>query len=249
MTNIWFYTLASVFIVSLLSLVGILTLSIKAKKLQTFLIYFVAFSAGALFGDAFIHLLPEVVEKTGFTLQISLLVLLGIVIFFFIEKIILWNHCHIPISDNHIHPFAIMNLVGDAVHNFIDGLIIGASYLINVQIGIATTIAVAFHEIPQEIGDFGVLIHGGFSKGKALLMNFLISLSAVAGAIIALITSNFVENIELYLIPIAVGGFIYIAGSDLIPELHKEFETKKAILQILAFILGIAIMIALLYSE
>ena len=249
MVSIWFYTLVSVFIVSLISFVGILTLSIKAKKLQTILIYFIAFSAGALFGDAFIHLLPEIVEEHGFTLMISLLILIGIVIFFFIEKIILWNHCHIPISDNHAHPFAIMNLVGDGVHNFLDGLIIGASYLINIPIGLATTIAVALHEIPQEIGDFGVLIHGGFTKGKALLLNFVTALTAVLGAVVALIASNYIENIELYLIPIAVGGFIYIAGSDLIPELHKEFETKKAILQILAFILGIAVMAAILFLE
>jgi len=249
MLDIWLYALASVLIVSLISLIGIVTLSIKVEKLKTFLTYMVAFSAGALFGDAFLHLLPEIVEKNGFTLIISGFTLGGIALFFVIEKVVHWQHCHYPITEEHVHPFAIMNLIGDGVHNFIDGLIIGVSYIVSIPVGIATTIAVALHEIPQEIGDFGVLIHGGFSKSKALGLNFLTALAAVIGVIIALLASIHVKNIELFIIPIAVGGFIYIAGSDLIPELHKEFETKKAILQLLAFIAGILVMAALLLLE
>lgn len=249
MLEIWIYTLVSVLVVSLISLVGILTLSIKTDKLKTFLIYIVSFSAGALFGDAFLHLLPEIVEKHGFTLIVSSFTLLGIGIFFTMEKIVHWRHCHHPITEEHVHPFAIMNLIGDGVHNFIDGLIIGASYIVSIPVGIATTIAVAFHEIPQEIGDFGVLLHGGFSKAKALVLNFLTALAAVIGAVIALLASRYVENIELFIIPIAVGGFIYIAGSDLIPELHKEFTVKKSILQLIAFIAGILVMAALLLLE
>jgi len=246
MLDIWIYAIVSVIIVSVISLVGIFTLSIKVEKLKTFLIYFIAFSAGALFGDAFLHLLPEIVEKNGFTLTISSFILVGIGGFFLIEKIIHWQHCHLPITDDHVHPFAVMNLVGDGVHNFLDGLIIGASYLVSIPAGIATTIAVALHEIPQEIGDFGVLIHGGFSKGKALGINFLTALGSILGAVIALLAHSYIENIEIFLIPIAVGGFIYIAGSDLIPELHKEFTVSKAILQLIAFIAGILVMAALL---
>ena len=249
MLEIWIYTIVSVLIVSLISLIGVITFSINAKKLKTILICMVSFSAGALFGDAFIHLLPEIVEENGFTLTISSFVLVGIALFFIMEKIIRWQHCHHPITEDHVHPFAIMNLIGDGVHNFIDGLIIGVSYIVSIPIGIATTIAVAFHEIPQEIGDFGVLIHGGFSKGKALGLNFLTALAAIIGAVIALLASRYVENIELFIIPIAVGGFIYIAGSDLIPELHKEFTLKKSILQLIAFIAGILVMAALLLLE
>lgn len=250
MLDVWLYTIVSVLIVSLISLIGILTLSIKANRLKTILIYFIAFSAGALFGDAFLHLLPELVEKNGFTLTISSFILVGIAIFFTMEKIIHWQHCHHPITKEHVHPFAIMNLVGDGVHNFIDGLIIGASYIVSIPIGIATTIAVVLHEIPQEIGDFGVLIHGGFSKAKALGLNFLTALSAIIGAVIALVASTYIENIEIFIIPIAVGGFIYIAGSDLIPELHAhEFSTRKAILQLAAFLAGILVMAALLLLE
>ncbi len=245
--EIWFYSLVSVVIVSLISLVGIFTLGIKVKRLEKILIYFISFSAGALFGDAFIHLLPEVVfSEGGFGLSISLYILLGIVIFFILEKIIHWHHCHIPIQEGHVHSFAYMNLVGDGLHNLIDGLIIGASYLVSIPAGIATTLAVLFHEIPQEIGDFGVLIHGGFSKTKALLVNFVSALFAVLGVVIALLFAGFINGLEMILIPIVVGGFIYIAGSDLIPELHKETQISKSLLQLLAFIAGIFVMILLL---
>jgi len=181
------YTIISVILISLISLVGIAALSIKTSKLKKFLIYLVSFSAGALFGGAFLHLLPEIIEEAGFTLQISFLILGGIVLFFVIEKVIHWNHCHISLSENHVHPFAIMNLVGDGVHNFLDGLIIAATYLISIPAGFATTIAVAFHEIPQEIGDFGVLIHGGFSRKKALAWNFVSAIVALLGAIIGIL--------------------------------------------------------------
>ena len=178
MLTVWIYTLASVFIISLISLIGIFTLSIKIKRLNEALLYMVSFSAGALFGDAFIHLLPETVEEYGFGIKTSLFVILGITFSFVVEKFIHWHHCHDLECKEHSHqPFVYMNLFGDGVHNFIDGLIIGASYLVSIPVGIATTVAVVLHEIPQEIGDFGVLVHGGFSKAKALFYNFLIGLT------------------------------------------------------------------------
>ena len=246
MANIWLYSLTSVFIVSLMSFVGVLTLSIKTERLKKILLYLVSFSAGALFGDAFIHLLPEIVEKSGFGLNISLYLMLGIGISFIIEKFIHWRHCHLPNTKDHIHPFAMMNLFGDSVHNFIDGLIIGASYLANIPIGIATTLAVIFHELPQEIGDFGVLLHGGFSRAKALLFNFITALTAVFGAVVSLLISSYVENITTFLIPFAAGTFIYIAGSDLIPELHKEVKVEKSFMQLIAIGLGVLFMASLL---
>lgn len=247
--KIWLYALASVLVVSLISFIGIFTLSLKTEKLKKILIYIVAFSAGALFATAFLHLIPEVIEENGFSPSIFLFVLLGIIIFFIIEKIVCWNHCHIPLTKTHVHSFAIMNLVGDAFHNFLDGLIIAASYIISIPLGIATTLAVVLHEIPQEISDFGILLHGGFSKSKALLINFATALTAVIGTIVGLFLSGVVKGIEFILVPIAAGGFIYIAGSDLIPELHKEFHIKKSILQLVAFIFGILVMIALLLVE
>ena len=248
MNEVWFYSILSVVIVSLVSLIGIFALSIKVEKLKRILIFFLAFSAGALMGDAFIHLLPEIINEAGFGLNVALYVLSGILLFFILEKVIHWQHCHMPITKNHIHPFAKMNLLGDSLHNFIDGLIIAASYMINVPTGIATTIAVVVHEIPQEIGDFGVLLHGGYTKGKALLLNFGTALIAILGAVVALSLGN-IEGIAVVLTGIAAGGFIYIAGSDLIPELHKETAISKSFGQIVAFILGILVMVTLILIE
>lgn len=247
MIQIWLYTLISVFIVSLISLIGVFTLVISEKKLKDLLIYFVSFSAGALFGDVFIHLLPEVVKNSGFNLTISFSALAGILIAFLVEKIICWRHCHLPITKTHIHQFAYMNLFGDLIHNFLDGITIAISYLVGIPVGIATTLAVIFHEIPQEIGDFGVLLHGGFSKNKALLYNFITATSAIFGAILTFFLSSFFNNLSLYLIPFAAGNFIYIAGSDLIPELHKEVRIEKSVIQLLFFTVGIAIMTGLLF--
>jgi zinc and cadmium transporter len=248
--NIWLYSLISVIIISLISFSGALTLSIKKEKLKQLLIYFVSFSAGALFGDVFIHLLPEIVKEYNHQVTlIFLLVLLGIFFSFILEKIICWRHCHLPITKSHIHNFAWMNLWGDFFHNFLDGLTIVASYLVSLPVGIATTLAVIFHEIPQEIGDFGVLLHGGFSVFKALFYNFLTALSAVLGALVGLTLASKIDHVTLFLAPFAAGNFIYIAGSDLIPELHKETAIKKGIFQILSFIIGVLIMYSLLFID
>ncbi|MBI2632567.1 ZIP family metal transporter [Candidatus Pacearchaeota archaeon] len=249
MASILLYSLVSVILVSLISFIGLVTLSIKTEKLKLALIYLISFSAGALLGDAFIHLVPEIMENGGYTLNSAIYILIGILIFFGLEKIIHWQHCHMPINKEHIHPFAYTNLVGDALHNFIDGLIIAASYMASIPVGLATTIAVILHEIPQEIGDFGVLLHGGFTKTKALAMNFLTALGALLGALVASWLGGLVSEIQKLLIPLAIGGFIYIAGSDLIPELHKETRIGRSIGQIISIILGIAIMAVLLLLE
>lgn len=248
MEKIRLYGVVSVLIVSSLSLIWVIALAIKAQYLKKMLIYMVSFSAGALFGDAFLHLLPESIEA-GFTTMTAVRILGWIVFGLVTEKVIHRNHCHMPITRQHVHHFAIMNLVGDFVHNMIDWLIIGASYLASIPLGIATTIAVILHEIPQEIWDFGVLVHGGFSKKKAILMNFLTALSAMLGLVIAILLAGRIENIQAILLPFAMGWFIYIAGSDLIPELHKENKTWQAILQIITFIAGIGVMSLLLLME
>jgi len=251
MNGVWFYALGSVLIVSIISLIGIFTLGLQEKQLKAFLLYFVSFAAGALFGDVFLHLLPDIVAQTGgFTLQASFLVLSGIVLSFIVEKIVHWRHCHY-IDHNHgkkdpVHPFAVMSLLGDAVHNFLDGIVIGVSYLVSIPVGVATTLAVVFHEIPQEIGDFGVLLQGGFTKGKALFYNFLVALTSFVGVILALFLNRYVVALPQYLLPLAAGGFLYIAGSDLIPELHKEVKSWKSILELAMFLLGIAVMAVLL---
>ena len=236
----WFYALVSVTAVSLISFVGVLTLAFRESRLKKILIYMVSFAAGALLGDSFLHLLPEVVKEGGFGLSVSLSLMAGIVFFFVLEKIIDWHHHHGTEGQTHVHPLAITNLLGDAFHNFLDGVIIGVSYLVSIPAGIATTLAVMLHEIPQEIGDFGVLLHGGFSKAKALLFNFFSAFLAVIGAVLALVLGSQIESITAILVPFAAGSFIYIATADLIPELHKEVNVRKSLLQLGAFVLGIA---------
>jgi len=243
---IWLYTFLSVFVVSLLSLLGIFFLALNEKFLKKILLLLVSFSAGALFGGAFFHLLPEIIEKNGFTVQVSIFILLGIVFSFFIEKIVHWRHCHLPINKNHIHPASIMSLMGDAVHNFIDGIVIAGAYLVSIPLGMTTTLAVILHEIPQEIGDFGVLLYGGFSKKKALFLNFLTALTSILGALFALALSRYIPSLSSFIVPFAAGSFIYIAGSDLIPELHKECKVSKSLLELFIFILGIGMMMLML---
>lgn len=249
MLTVWSYTLIAVIVVSLISLIGVFTLSIRQEKLEKFLIYLVSLSAGTLFGDAFIHLIPEAYESTAGSLAVSLYVLLGIVAFFVMEKFVHWQHCHHMPSEQHPHPFSYSILIGDGLHNFIDGMIIAAGFIVSIPLGIATTIAVVFHEIPQEIGNFGSLLYGGFSKMKALLFNFLTALTAIAGALVVLVINFDTVEITNFLVPFAAGGFVYVAGSDLIPELHKNTEPKKSLGQLAFFILGIGLMAALLILE
>ena len=246
MIEIWIYVILSAFIVSLIALIGIVLAPIKLEKLKKVLIYFISFSTGALLGGAFFHLLPEVVENVGFTFVVSSLVIGGIVLFFLLEKVIHWHHNLIQYEKEHVHPLALMSLIGGGFHNLLDGLVIGASYLVSIPVGIAITTAIAFHKFPKEMGWFGVLVHGGFSKSKALTYNYISSIFTIVGAVIALVVGNYVENIQFFIIPIAVGGFIYLAGSNLIPELHKESGLRNSILQLIAMLAGITIMALLL---
>lgn len=246
MPIVWMYTIISVLIVSFASFAGVITLPIRSEKFRNLLIYMISLSAGALLGDAFIHLLPEAVDHAGFTTAVSTYVICGIVASFIVEKFIHWHHCHTSITDNHVHSFAWMNLFGDAVHNFIDGLVIGAAYFVSLPAGIATTVAVVLHEIPQEIGDFAVLIHGGFKVKKAVMLNLLTAFAAVLGAILVLLIGPRSEAMLSFLVPFAAGSFIYIAATDLIPELHKETCVSKSILQLFWFLVGIGMMFLLL---
>lgn len=229
-----FLIISSTIIISLISFVGILTLLIKKNFLQKILLVLVALSAGSLLGSAFLHLIPESIEKTSYTF---ILVIAGFLVFFLIEKFLHWQHCHEEHCE--VHTFAYMNLVGDFFHNFLDGLIIAGSFIISTPLGLATSLAIIIHEIPQEIGDFGVLIYGGFSRRKAVLLNFLIALTAVFGGVIGFFLSSASETFLSIIPAIAAGGFIYIAASDLIPELKDK---PNSLLNILIFILGILIM-------
>jgi zinc and cadmium transporter len=242
-------SLIAVTAISLLSLSGALVMVLRADVIRSSLLILVAFAAGALLGDAFLHLIPEIVEaEGGFPPSSSAVLLLGVLLFLILEKILHWRHAHSPL-DAPIHPVAVTNLVGDAMHNFVDGAIVAGAFVVSTQLGLATAIAVAMHEIPQEMGDFGVLLHAGFKPRRALGLNLLSALTAVLGAVIALSLSSVFADLERFLVPMTAGGFIYIAGSDLIPELHKEHRPSRSVLQLLGFGAGVGVMALLLLLE
>ncbi len=232
-----FWIIGATVLVSLLAFIGLVILYLKERVLGEILLVLVALSAGALMGGAFLHLIPEAMEASE---SVPLFVLTGFVSFFLIEKILHWRHCHEGRCE--VHTFGYLNLIGDFVHNFIDGLIIAAAFLTNVNLGLVTTLAIIAHEVPQEIGDFGVLIYSGFRKTKALFMNFLVALTAVLGGVCGFFVSSLISGTIPFLLAFAAGGFVYIASSDLIPEIRKEMRMKRWLFSFLVFLLGIALM-------
>lgn len=253
MTSPILLSLLSVLLVSLISLTGIILFSLHERLIRQSLLLLVGFSAGALLGDVFIHIFPEMIaEGASQSLSPFLLVLAGMLLSFVIEKVIHWRHCHcsaLPKASVHIHPVGIMNLIGDAIHNFIDGALIAGSYLISPHIGLATTIAVVLHEIPQEIGDFAVLLFSGFSARRAAMFNLLSACVAFAGAFLVLGAASTLPSLGGLLLPVAAGNFLYIAGADLMPELHKETRFSRAVMQLLVILCGIGIMQLLTFVE
>jgi zinc and cadmium transporter len=228
--TIWLYTLISVSLISLASLVGLFTLSFKEQRLRSVLQYLVSFSAGVLLGDVFLHVFPEMVESGIEPQFLGLYILAGIIVFFALERIILWHHSHTE-HEEKVHTAAYLVLFGDGLHNFIDGIIIAGSFLVDVHLGIVTSIAVLAHEIPHEIGDFGVLIHGGWSVKKALWYNFLSALTAIAGAVMVLLVADTAVPAPGILLALAAASFLYISMSDLVPELHKELNKRKSLIE------------------
>ena len=227
---------------SLISLIGIFSLWCKEKLLKKIVLSLVALSAGALLSGAFLHLIPESLEHLTST-AVFTYVLIGFILFFLMEKFLYWYHCHEGKCD--VHPVSYLILFGDGLHNFIDGIIIAISFIVSIPFGITTTALIIGHEIPQELGDFGVLVHGGFGKVKALFYNLLSQLACVVGGLVGYSLSTSIEGIIPFILPFAAGGFIYISASDLVPELHKEPEIKKSLSSFAFFIIGILIMLAI----
>lgn len=227
-------------LMSLISIVGVIFLKTRKQILKGQLLTLVGIATGALLGDAFLHLIPESVEliesnKTG------LMVIIGILLFFVLEKILKWQHCHDIDCQEKKHLVG-MSLAADSMHNLIDGLIIGSSFLVSPSIGLATSLAVMLHEIPQEIGDLAIMIHGGLSLKKAMLLNLTSALFSLVGVMIVWLVGNTI-NINGELMGVAAGGFIYLAASDLIPELHRhQSKIRESIWQLVTVIFGITIM-------
>lgn len=224
--------------VSLVSLIGILFLSISDTLLKRISLVLVAFASGSLIGGAFFHLIPESIERNNYWAMPIIVV--GILTFLVLEKFLCWRHCHEDKCE--VHSFVYLNLIGDGVHNFLDGMIIAGSFLVSTEMGIVTTAVILFHEVPQELGDFGVLIYGGFTKARALLFNLLSALTAILGGMFAYFYSIHIYDLSSILLPFAAGGFIYIALVDLIPELHKRRKPKEAWVQFAFIVFGVAVL-------
>ncbi len=245
----YLYALIAVIIVSSISLIGVFALSMKEELIKKYIFLLVSLAVGALLGDALIHLIPEAFETSTNPLTISLLIILGIFVFFVLEKFMHWHHHGDDTHESHIHPVGKLVLFSDGVHNFIDGVIIGISFLVSVPLGIATTLAVMLHEIPQEIGDFAVLLHAGYTRKRALWLNFLSAITAVLGVLLVFLLGEASESFASWILPVAAGGFIYIAVADLIPELHKTKKGSDSFLQLLSLILGVVLMVGLVFLE
>lgn len=237
------YIIISTVLISAIAFVGVLTLFFKESFIRKALLFLVAFSAGALLGSAFLHLIPEAIEESG--ASVLMFALLGFSLFFVLEQFISWHHCHKTEHASHSKkPFSYLILISDSIHNFIDGLVIAASFIASAPLGVATSLAVALHEIPQEVGDFGILLYGGFKKGKALMLNFLSGLVAVAGGIIGFLLLDKIST--AFLLSFAAGNFIYIASADLIPEIKEKCPINESLYHFIAFLLGIIFMFLLI---
>jgi len=243
----WILSLVSVLAVSLISLVGVIGLSLGEARMRRVATVLVSFAVGGLLGDAFIHLIPETFARTGDTLAPSLLILVGVLLFFVVEKLL--HHGH-EARHPHRHSLgarrpalAAVNLAGDAIHNFIDGVLIASSYLSSTTLGVATTVAVLLHEIPQELGDYGVLVHSGLRTRAALLANLATASVAIVGTIAALLVGS-VTGIAVTerLVPITAGGFVYIAAADLIPELQADHSVGGMFVQAVVISFGVGVM-------
>lgn len=225
--------------VSLASFSGVALLILKSETIKKFSTFFVSFAAGTLLGVTFLEILPEVSE-----MEINFIyVLYGILTFFILEKYFLWYHCHGVECVIHKQQSTPLILIGDVLHNFIDGIIIALAFLVDINLGIVTTIAVILHEIPQEIGDFSILLYGGMAKFRALVFNFLVALTVVMSAILTYALSNILNfnGIIGILLAFVAGHFIYISTADLIPELHRETNFRKSLFQICLLLFGVFI--------
>lgn len=244
-----FLTIVATLLVALLSLVGSIFLALRAETVKRLVRFLVSFAAGALLANVFLHLLPEVAAESEGSLLGFSLVLAGMLLSFTIEHAIHWHHCHVlpPEARHRCHShIGVINLVGDGIHNFADGALIAGAFLVDIPAGFATALAVAFHEVPQEIGDFAILLHGGFSPRRALWLNLLSGSTILLGAAAVLLASGILPVIGMVLLPIAAGNFLYLAGADLLPELHKEVRWKAAIIQFGWMLAGIAVIASLL---
>lgn len=244
----WAWIILSTFTISLIAFIGALVLFLKEKILNKILLVLVAFSAGALIGGAFLHLIPEAILEYGVDemklMTLFSYLLAGFCMFFILEQLIRWHHHHAT-SHPKIMPFSYLILISDGLHNFIDGVVVAASFMVSFPLGIATTMAIGLHEIPQEIGDFGVLVHGGFKKRRALFLNYCSAVTVVLGGVTGYLLYGWIGESIIFLLPFAAGNFIYVATTDLIPEIRFKQSLARSLLRFCVFVIGMSLMMAI----
>jgi zinc and cadmium transporter len=240
--SIWLQTLGSVLLVSAIPLIGVLGLTMRPHRVQAMVPHLMSFAVGALLGGASLHLMPAAVERLGTGLRPGILLLAGFLGFFVLERF-LGAHGPHDGPTGAPHPIAIMSLVGDGLHNLLDGIIIASSFLADPKLGVATSLAVVLHEVPQEIGDFGILLHSGVSLQRAILFNLLSGLTAVVGAALTLLIGLGAEGRAAALLPVVAGGFLYIAAADLVPTLHRTRGTRATLVQVCLILAGIGLLL------
>ena len=216
-------------------------------KMVNYADYFVSFAVGTLLGAAFLEIIPHAYEISRDLHQISLIVLIGILVFFILEKLLVWRHCHgshcenhSPVVDHDVKKGSIL-IIGDCFHNFIDGILIASAFIVDINLGLITALAIIVHEIPQEISNFSILINSGYSLSKTLLMNIVTGCAMIIGAIIAYFILNDLEFLIPIILSFAASSMIYVAISDLIPSLHKKVEIKQTFQQTFSIFLGVLI--------
>ncbi len=235
-----FWIIGSSVLMGVISLIGGLTFFVGETIFKKLLLPLVALSAGSLIGGALFHMLPEAIEHIGNEKMVYVWLVIGFVSFLILEQFLHWHHCH-NLKEHKKEPLTYLILIADGLHNFIGGLAVGASFIVDIRLGIATWIAAAAHEIPQELGDFGVLVHGGWKGSTALLYNFLSSLTFLLGGILVYTIAKDMETIML--VPFAAGNFIYIAAADLIPQIKHGTNLKDNFTHLVWFIIGLMVLL------
>jgi zinc and cadmium transporter len=242
--DVLIWILSALILDSLIGLVGAFSLFIKRKTLEKIVFPLVSFAAGVLFGGGLYHLFTEGLEEIGAMRAINWFVF-GFILFFILERVLKWHHCHK--LECEVHPFSYLIFIGDAIHNIVDGLVIASTFLVDIRLGILTTFLIIAHEVPQELGNFATAIYGGMKRNKAIIFTFLSQITCIVGGLSGYYFLS--KEMLLPLLPFAAGGFIYIAASDLIPELHKEPNIKKSIISFILFLIGLAFIIGVKFLE
>jgi zinc and cadmium transporter len=225
---------------SLIALVGAFALMLSEEDVERLTLPLVALAAGTLLGGSFFHLLPESIDRGMDALEAFEWAIAGFLVFFVLEQFLHWQHSHGRLGEE--EPVTYLILTADGLHNFIGGLAVGGAFVIDIHLGLLAWVAAAAHEVPQELGDFGVLVHGGWEPERALRWNVLSALTFPIGGVLAWFLSAGID--VAFLVPFGAGNFIYIAAADLTPEVKHVSDTRRSVLHLVAFVTGLAILFA-----